>query len=326
MTRLGAGSSNSSCAATPRRPSAPRCRRALATRWRRSKQLEAALGERERWPLPVLRALADALLPLARARRRSADHERLWLSLCGWCLRPGFGEALDGWRMGRLWPLYEQGVQHAADPRIGAEWWTLWRRVAGGLDDTAQQRLLEDFVFNTRWAELDADARAARPPRLVKGGRDDMVRVVGSLERLPAGHKAELGDWLVATALAPRAPPAGPWSLWALGRLGARVPFHGSAHGVVPAATAQRWLDAVLALDWKTNDGAPAAAANLARRSDDRARDLAAESRERVIARLHSAGAPPGWVERVREVVPLDAAGQSAVFGEALPLGLELIG
>jgi hypothetical protein len=284
-------------------------------------QLEALLGARERWPTPLLRALFDALWQRARGRRRSAEHERLWLSLAGWCLRPGFGDALDGWRIEQLWPIYAQGVQHGHDPQVASEWWTLWRRVAGGLDEAAQARLLEDFAFNLRGEEAGLHER---PPQLVKGGWDDMLRLGASLERVPAEHKAEVGDWLV-DRLRRGSAASDPWTLWALGRLGARVPLYGSAHGAVPADTAAAWLEALLALDWKRVDGAAAAAANLARRSGDRARDLAPEIGQRVVARLRAHGAPPAWIERIEQVVALDEAGERSLFGDALPPGLRLI-
>jgi len=283
-------------------------------------RLEALLGTRDRWTLATLRALYDALAQRARARRRSAEHERLWLSLAGWCLRPGFGDALDGWRAEQLWPLYEQGVQHGHDAQVNAEWWTLWRRAAGGLEEAAQQRLLQDFAYTLRGAELGSQAE--RPPRLVKGGWDDMMRVGASLERIAPEHKAEVGDWLVAQLER----NTSPWTVWAIGRLGARVPFHGSAHAVVAPERAAPWLAALLALDWKRVEGAAAAAANLARMSGDRARDFDAELRQQVIERLQAAHAAPSWIERVREVVALDEAGERGVFGEALPPGLKLIG
>jgi molecular chaperone DnaK (HSP70) len=289
------------------------------------KRLEALLGQRESWPTAVLRPLFDALLQGARGRRRSADHERLWLSLAGWCLRPGFGDALDAWRIEQLWPLYVQGVQHGHEAQVNAEWWTLWRRVAGGLDQAQQQTLLDGFALNLRGSEADIRSHA---PRLVKGSRDDMVRLGASLERVEAAHKVEVGDWLVAQ-LAPATGMAGTsalWTTWAIGRLGARVPLYGSAHGVVPAESATVWLEALLVLDWKRIDGAAAAAASLARLSGDRARDLPPTLRERVIARLMAHRAPPVWVERLREVVALDEAGQRSAFGEALPPGLTLIG
>jgi molecular chaperone DnaK (HSP70) len=290
-------------------------------------QLEALLGHRERWPTALLRPLFDALWQRARGRNRSADHERLWLSLAGWCLRPGFGDALDGWRIEQLWSIFELGVQHGRERQVNAEWWTLWRRVAGGLDEAAQQRLLDDFALNLRGDEAGI---RERPPQLVKGSWDDMVRLGASLERIAVEHKVEIGDWLLQGL---RQPGAGAksqlshsWTLWAVGRIGARAPLYGSAHGVVPVATATAWLDALLALDWKRFDGAAAAAANLARMSGDRARDLPPEVRARVIARLEAHHAPPTWIERVRDAVALDEAGERGVFGEALPPGLKLIG
>jgi hypothetical protein len=292
-------------------------------------QLESLLGPRERWGLSLLRPLFDELLRRARGRRRSADHERLWLSLAGWCLRPGFGDPLDGWRIEQLWPLFDPGVQHGRDAQVCAEWWTLWRRVAGGLSDDAQQRLLQDVAFNLRGHELGPDALEHKSPALVKGQPDDMVRLAASLERAAPEHKAEIGDWLLAQLdrqPKPKSAPEPGHALWALGRLGARVPFHASAHCVVPIDTAAAWIDALLALDWKRIEGAAAAAANIARLSGDRARDLPLPLREEVATRLEAMHAPAAWVQRLREVVELDEAGERSVFGESLPVGLKLIG
>ena len=290
-------------------------------------QLESLLGTRERWSTAVARALFDALWQRARGRRRSADHERLWLSLAGWCFRPGFGDALDPWRIEQLWPVFEQGVQHGHERQVNAEWWTLWRRVAGGLDEAAQLRLLDDFALNLRGDEA---GREARPPRRVPGSWDEMVRLGASLERIPVGHKVEIGDWLVGQLDRPAASAGQPsqhvWTLWAIGRIGARTPLAGSTHGVVPVPTASAWLDALLALDWKRVDGAAAAAAHLARLSGDRARDLPPELRERVAARLEAQQAPPGWIAPLRAVMALDEASERSAFGETLPAGLRLIG
>jgi hypothetical protein len=103
------------------------------------------------------------------------------------------------------------------------------------------------------------------------------------------------------------------------------LPFHGSAHRVVPTDAAAAWLKVLLALDWKQVEGAAAAAANLARMSGDRVRDLPADLRQEVIERLEALRAPPAWIARVRQVVPLDDAGRQGVFGETLPLGLKLM-
>ncbi|CDG82472.1 putative chaperone protein, HscA/DnaK [Janthinobacterium agaricidamnosum NBRC 102515 = DSM 9628] len=287
-------------------------------------QLEQLLGGREQWHTPLLRQLFDALLERARGRRRSADHERAWLNLAGYCLRPGFGHALDAWRIDQLWALFDSGVQHRQDSQVNAEWWTLWRRVAGGLDTTRQLRLLDDFAFNL---QADAQQRSQRPATLVKGSDDDMLRLGASLERIPGNYKAEIGAWLLARLeqSASKTDAADASSLWALARVGARQSFHGSAHEVVALDTVQQWLEVLLAMDWKRVEPAAFAAAHLARKTGDRSRDIDQVLRDSVIRRLAAIGAPAGWIGMVQQVVQLDQASEKRMLGEALPPGLKLI-
>ncbi len=73
------------------------------------RDLEKLLGGRNAWDIPLLRELFGVLWEGVRRRRRSADHERLWLNLTGFCLRPGYGHPLDDWRMRQLWTVYEHG-------------------------------------------------------------------------------------------------------------------------------------------------------------------------------------------------------------------------
>jgi molecular chaperone DnaK (HSP70) len=278
--------------------------------------LERWLGRRDNWETPLLRELFGVLWAGARRRRRSADHERLWFSLTGYCLRPGFGDPLDDWRVGQLWTLYEQGVQHGRDTQVWAEWWTLWRRVAGGLDAAAQARLGDDLLRDLR--PLTGKAAKDKQPAV-----EDMARLAALLERLPAVRKTEMGELLLAR-LARKGESPQLW--WAVGRLGTRVPLYGSAHDVVPGSTATAWLEQVLALDWKGVAPAAFAATLLARLSGDRERDLDAETRIRVIQRLRAAKAPASWVRMVAEVVELDEGDAGRVFGETLPPGLKLVG
>jgi hypothetical protein len=104
-----------------------------------------------------------------------------------------------------------------------------------------------------------------------------------------------------------------------------RVPAYGSAHDVVPAATASVWLEGVLALDWRAVAPAAFAATLLARLGGDRERDLDEALRARVIQRLRAVKAPASWLRMVEEVVELDEADAGRVFGEALPPGLRLV-
>ncbi|MBL8259961.1 MAG: hsp70 family protein [Candidatus Competibacteraceae bacterium] len=277
--------------------------------------LERLLGRRESWETPLLRELSGVLQAGARRRRRSADHERLWFSLTGYCLRPGFGYPLDDWRVQQVWALYPQGVQYGQDAQNRAEWWTLWRRVAGGLDAAAQARLSEDLLADLR--PLTGKAAKDKAP-----GVEDMARLAGVLERLPSGRKVELGQLLLAR-LARKGESPQLW--WAVGRIGTRAPAYGSAHDVVPAAAAEDWLEQVLALDWRAMTPAPFAAALLARLSGDRERDVGEGLRGRVLQRLRAAKAPASWLKMVEEVVELDEADSGRVFGEALPPGLRLV-
>jgi molecular chaperone DnaK (HSP70) len=292
--------------------------------------LEHILGGREKWETPLLRRLFDALLERAKGRRRSAEHERVWLNLAGWCLRPGFGDPLDDWRIQQLWALFPAGAQYAKDSQVRAEWWTLWRRVAGGLSTEAQLRLLDDFAFNL---QAEPAERARRPATLVDGSEDDMLRLGASLERIPAAYKAEIGDWMVGRIMSipaapkPDAKAAATYArlLGALARVGARAPLHGSAHEAAPPIAAGRWLAQLMTLDWKRIEPAGFAAAHLARKTGDRTRDIDEALRAQVLQRLAAAGAPAGWSAQVRDVVELDQESSTRMFGDALPPGLKLL-
>ncbi|MDD2545500.1 MAG: hsp70 family protein [Burkholderiaceae bacterium] len=280
--------------------------------------LECLLGKREDWDLFLLRALFDTLWARMRRRRRSPEHERTWLNLAGYCLRPGLGTSLDAWRMGQLWTLFSQGIQYSAESRNWTEWWTLWRRAAGGLDEAQQLQIME--VLAGYLEDADARKRAKDP---VLGSYDDMVRLVASLERVPASYRVETGQWLLERL---QQPGESVQTWWALGRVGARVPLYGSAHHVVPVEVATRWLARILELDWKTIEPAGFVAAQIARMSGDRARDLPFELRSAVILKLKALKAPVGWIRMVSEVVELDAADQRRSFGEGLPPGLTILG
>jgi molecular chaperone DnaK (HSP70) len=281
------------------------------------RDLEGILGARESWDAAILREMFDTLWSGARRRRRSAEHERVWFNLAGYCLRPGFGYPLDDWRIQLLQSIQEPGVQNVKDARVWSEWWTLWRRVAGGLDRQAQERLFGEIA-----PEIQPGTQAKRGPGPGRQGYEDMVRLAGGLERIPPNLKAQAGEWLLER-LKKAAESAEAWS--AVGRLGARVPFYGGAQNVVPASIAEQWLEQLLRVDWAMVAPAPFAAALIARMSGDRERDIGVQLRRRVAGRLRSGNASPSWIRMVEEVTELDEADEKRVFGESLPPGLRLI-
>lgn len=282
-------------------------------------ELERLLGRREDWDTPLLRELFAALLDGLPHRRRSADHERVWLSLTGYCLRPGYGYPLDDWRVEQIWKSYDQGIQFVGEAQNWAEWWTLWRRIAAGLSAEAQQTIytsIADFI------NPDTAKRGNLAALSKKRGYEDMVRLAAVLEHLARADKIELGNWLLKR-LSKAGEPAESW--WAFGRLGARVPCYGSAHGVVPRETAERWLRWLLEHDWKRTSFAGFAAALMARMSGDRERDIESSLRHTIMERLRASKAPNSWIRMVSEVSKLDEADERRIFGEALPPGLKLL-
>jgi molecular chaperone DnaK (HSP70) len=283
--------------------------------WR---NLERVLGDRAGWTLATLRDLWGVLWAGAQKRRRSADHERMFLALCGFLLRPGFGAPLDAWRVEQTWSLFSQGLTHHKEAPVWASWWVLWRRTAAGLSEDAHLSLFEAIAPHLRPPPKGRVANPGkRPPGLAP---DEMVRLLGALERLPPRLKVEAGGWLLEKLSGKPAPGVA----WSLGRLGARVPVAGAAQNTVAPEIAAQWLERLLELDFKQAEEAPFAVAQLARLSGDRARDLDEALRLRAAARLAQAGAPPEWSRAIREVQALGEKDEQRVFGEALPLGLHL--
>ncbi len=274
--------------------------------------LEKVLGPREGWDTALLRELFGALLAGQKRRRRSADHERLWLHLTGYCLRPGFGYPLDAFRVDQVWGLRGEGLQFVPDAQIWSQWWILWRRIAGGLDEARQSSLLDELSYYL-------EPQGPRPKAL---GLEDMVRLAGALERVPAARKVQVGEWLLARLDKGELSAQSGW--WALGRLGARAPLYGSAHAVVPSALAAEWLTRALTRDLASVEQAPFAVAQLARLTHDRQRDLEPALRERAALALSRVRDAELWIKLVREGGELTVAEQGRVFGESLPPGLRL--
>ena len=286
-----------------------------------ARSLEKVLGPREGWNVALLRELWAALHAGMPRRRRSADHERLWLSLTGYALRPGFGAPLDAWRAAETFGAFGEGLQFQAEPHNWQAWWVLWRRIAGGLDDAAQGRILDAL------SPFLPPPDPRRPRPRVAGVKpeaiDEMIRLAASLERVPPARKREVGEAVLERIA--REGPA-PHLLWAMGRLGARVPFHGSGHACVGPEVAETWLERLAALPVRRAD-LVFPAAQLARMSGDRARDVGPDARElalRVLAEGKSGDA--ALARTVREPGALEAAEEQRIFGEGLPAGLRLVG
>ncbi|MFH0907352.1 MAG: Hsp70 family protein [bacterium] len=283
--------------------------------------LEQGLGPRETWRLSMLRELWSRLYAGAKKRRRSAEHERVFFQLMGYCLRPGFGYPLDEWRCEQAFSLFAEGVSNHGRHPVWKEFWVLWRRIAGGLNETQQQELWT-FLKPHLAYHIAPSPLMQRPPGMQPEGLDEMVRVAASLEHLDPSDKMALGNWIAGRLKNP-ATAAGPWA-WSLGRLGARVPMYGSGHKTVPAAQAERWLALLLSSALRSVDGVSFAAAQIARLTGDRTRDLDDALRARTVDALKTAGASARWLRLVTEVDALDEADEARALGDSLPIGLKL--
>jgi hypothetical protein len=281
------------------------------------KALQGVLGPKDGWSFTILRALWEPLRELRGGRGKSASHEARWMNLMGYTLRPGFGYPLDDWRVKETWRLFNAGLVHDKDDPCKLEWWILWRRVSGGLTRTQQDEIWKRIAPHF----LPSFAKKADRKPAGQQEQAEMWRCIASMERIPAKAKAELGDVLIAQLEKKK---ASEHALWALGRLGARVPLYGHSEGVVARGRAEKWLERLMALPWR-GDSYALAAAELARASGDRARDLDEGVRRRLAERLKNA--PDG--ERLGRLVLEPTARQEReerlAFGDSLPSGLRLV-
>jgi molecular chaperone DnaK (HSP70) len=280
------------------------------------RELERVLGERAQWTTEINRALFDALLPDARARRRSVDHERVFWLLAGWCIRPGFGDPLDVQRVALLPPLFDERLAFPGEARGWQQFWITWRRAAGGLDEGTQTHLRD---FADPW--LATSDAGLKKPKKAALSLDDALDMASSLERVAPARRSQLGGWVLERTWTDRDP-----RLWAaIGRLGARVPAYASVHHVVSPHVVERWLDHLLREKWDLVPKAAHAAVQIARRTGDRARDVNERVRSEVEKRLVAMGAEEAWVRAVREIVPVEESERAAFFGDTLPPGLRLV-
>ncbi|OLQ94225.1 molecular chaperone DnaK [Vibrio ponticus] len=284
-----------------------------------AKDLEKRLGQRDEWDFTTLRQLFDAFATGRKRRRRSEQHEKNWLRLAGFSLRPGFGDATDGWRIEQVWSLYQQGIQFK-NHQGWTDWWVFWRRIAGGLNQEQQETILADIAkyLHPGAMKNPQSAKAAQDM-----GYESMVRLSASLEQLDVEDKVLLSSWFLSKAINHNQFQQAHW--WALGRLASRTPLYGSQHNVVSREQAEQWLPKILEQNWQKEPMIAFAAVMICRKTGDRLFDISDDYRQQVLAKLKQSKVPESWLELVAEVKELSATESKRVFGDALPSGLTLV-
>ena len=276
------------------------------------KNLEQLLGiPKSEWNAALVRALWPALESCMARRKGSADHEEAWLILAGFLLRPGFGAAADHVRIDSLWRLREQGL-YFAGKRSKVQEYLLWRRVAGGLERQRQEQILAP--------ELDKI-------RTQKKVAPELIRLAGSLERLPIQTKTELANLFIdaSSSLARENKHCAPY-LGALGHILSRAPLYAGPETVVSPDLVERAYEALRILDWAAPDLAEVQTLFLraARVVGSRSFDLPQALRHRIAAKLEKAGVSLQRTGKLKEFTPVGGAERISLHDESLPPGLIL--
>lgn len=306
------------------------------------KRLRDVVGsDRSQWPPHLLRSVWQTLMEQADGRRLSAAHEVVWLNWCGYCLRPGFGMAVDDWRVSEVWRnLHGKLAFAAAGSRT--ESLILWRRIAGGLTAGQQEQLVAPVLTqllatpnNPRAGNRGGRKSAAKQLRLQPHEVAELWRMVGAMERLAVSVKTQLARAAVTLSLMPQSEPYRNALWWAAGRLASRKPLYGPLNKIIPADTAaeltRRLIEHFSAVDSAGKaDGdesmLPLALMQIGQRTDDRYRDLPPTARVAIADWLSDQRAPERFAQAILvggQVSEQDTAG---MFGESLPLGLRLNG
>ncbi len=269
---------------------------------------------REKWPLSLIRSMADVLLSLIQARLTAPDFESRWLNLFGFCLRPGFGDGFDGHRIKAIWKIYKPGPVHSRHSQVRSDWWILWRRIAGGLSAGHQRQFFQDL---TPYLFAPKPIRQRTAPQEYL----EMQMAAAGMERLAVKDKIRLGQ-LVLTDLQSKNPR--PQQFWALSRIGARELLNGPIDRVIPPGLIQGWVEALITGNWADHGPVGQALLHLARKTGDRTRDMDSAVIDRISNRLSGSGFSSDQLRVLFEVIPLREQETSAIFGEGLPSGLIL--
>jgi hypothetical protein len=263
------------------------------------------------------------LMELEAGRRKSPQHEARWINLLGYCLRPGYGLAVDDWRVAETWKTVQGKLAHAA-ATSRTESLILWRRIAGGLSQGQQRALAEPLLAIVRSIHKKQTAGGKSADGALHPHESlEVFRLLGSLELLPLDAKIELGRMLLDLVARKKLEGVRPALIWAVARLGAREPAYGPLNTVIPAAEAGDWIEKLIQRS-RGDAITQFAMVNLARRTQDRFRDIDEPLLLRVLEWLEHYRASEHARRLVLEGGELDRDEQDRVFGESLPKGLRL--
>ncbi len=280
-----------------------------------AKEISAAIDRpKEKWPLGLIRALADEMLDLTASRNVKSSTESRWLNLTGFCLRPGFGHGFDENRIRKLWKIYKNGPCHAANVQVRSEWWIMWRRVAGGLSSGQQRQFIQDL------SPLLLPRKGIKS-KISPQEHMEIWMAVANMEQLLVKDKIKWGRQLLSEIEEKKGRSQ---YLWSLSRLGSRDLLYGPVDRVIPPKEVAQWIETLLSKEWTNPKALVPAIAQMGRRTGDRMRDIPQPLRERVIEKMSGYDFAQPWIRIVSEITHMEKQEENAVFGESLPAGLVL--
>jgi molecular chaperone DnaK (HSP70) len=268
---------------------------------------------RAQWPPTLLRGIWQSLMQHAEGRRRSPEHEARWMNLVGYALRPGYGVAVDDWRVGQTWRSVFGQLAFGV-PSSRTESLILWRRIAGGLSAGQQQQLATSCL-----SPLIGSTAKSLPLQELP----ELWRLAGSLELLEVTRKLDLGASAFRQLEQPKYASTASVLLWSIGRIGSRQPTYGPLNVVLPPEKAAEWIEGLI-VTAEISIERMFAVVQLGRRCGDRYRDISDRDRQKASQWLRDCAAPDRYL-RLLEGEALERDEEARVFGETLPLGIRLV-
>ncbi|MDM8523921.1 Hsp70 family protein [Desulfococcaceae bacterium HSG8] len=269
---------------------------------------------REKWPLGLIRSMADELMECIDVRSLTNKVESRWLNLTGFCMRPGFGDGFDEHRIKQLWKIYKKGPIHINNAQARSEWWILWRRIAGGLKPGQQRQFIQDL---TPIMMPKKGTKTKIPPQ----ERLEIWMAVANMEQLLVKDKIKWGRQLLSEI---------PWKkykpqhFWSLSRIGARSLLYGPADRVIPPDEVSSWIETIMSHDWHNPKPVVSALAQMGRKTGDSVRDIDSSLGNGIIDRISSYDFSKPHIRILKDVITMARQEENTIFGESLPSGIVL--
>lgn len=271
---------------------------------------------RKMWSPSLLRELWIPLLKVSDKRKLSLKHEVRWWNLAGFFLRPGFGYALDDFRIKELWKILLADLKNPKTLDCQIQMWICFRRIAGGFNKGQQIQLAAEFLGNLFDKQSDKI--------VIKRSTDlysysEKIRFLASFERLDLSQKIRLGNAVLNRLIEGSNEFC---DYWALSRIGARHLLYGSAGQVVPRDICVKWVESYLKnrINDENNQSAIFMMRQLGRKIGHRELNLPVGVIHEIL-KAYPKSDLSDWLLHEKE---LSLSEQDQIFGDQLPTGLIL--